>query len=137
MVKLKLIFLCSVSVEAHLLIYPVLAVYLRKIILRRAINGSPAHGKLLASSNNKKHMFLLQFIVSELQNFPFKAASSRTSNNKHDCVCHICLRYCMAACIIVYLLESKFTESFLSGLKRKLFSLDGVRTTLFLPNNGH
>ena len=56
-------------------------------------NGSPAHTKSLASSNNKKHMFHLQFIISELQNFLFKVALSRTSNNKLDSVCNICLRY--------------------------------------------
>ena len=65
----------------------------RKIHLRRAINWSPAHEKSLASSNNKKYMFHFPFIFWELKNFPYKAASSRTSNNKHDCVCHICLRY--------------------------------------------
>ena len=113
----------------------------RKIILRRAINGSPAHTKSLASSYNKKHMFHLQFIISELQNFPFKVASSKMSNNKHDSVCHICLRYCttfVIGCSCYYCLPPvKFKKSFLSGLKRKLFSLDGVRTALFWPNNGH
>ena len=113
---------------------------LHKIILRRAMNGSPAYTKSLASSNNKKHMFHLQFIVSELQNFPFKAASSRTSNNKRDSVCHICLRYRTAfviGCSHYFLPPIKFKKSFLSGSKRKLFSLDGMRTALFLPNNGN
>ena len=104
-----------------------------KIILRRVINGSLANEKSLASSN-KKQLFHLQFIVSELQNFPLKAVFSRTSNNKHDSVCCILsvadIKWplLLAAHVIVYL-QLKFKES--------LFSLDGLRTTSFLPNNGH
>ena len=94
----------------------------RKITLRRAINGSPAQEKSLASSNNKKHLFHLQFIVSELQNFPFKAALSRTSNNKHDSVCYICLRYrtafvigCSRYCLPPIILKKLFV-----GFKKKI-----------------
>ena len=82
----------------------------RKINLRRAINRSPAHEKSLASSKNK-NMFHLRFIFSELKNFSYKAALSRTSNNKHDRVCHICSRYHMA---FVYL-RSKESLNFGRG----------------------
>ena len=99
---------------------------------------TPTHTKSLSSSHNKKHTFHMQFIVSELQNFPFKVASSRTSNNKHDSVCHICLIYrttFVIGCSHYCLPLIKFKKCFLSGLK--LFSLDGVRRALFLPNYGH
>ena len=64
-----------------------------------------------------------------------KQLRQEKSDNKHDCVCINCLRYhirplLLAACVIVFL-QSKFKESFLSGLKRKLFSLDGVRGHCF------
>ena len=101
---------------------------------------SPAHEKSFASSKNKKHMFYLRFNFSELKNFPYKAASSRMSNNKHDRVCDICLRY-RTAFVIDYsrycLPPIQGKHLFLSGIKRKLFSLYEMRTTLFWPNNGY
>ena len=79
----------------------------------------------------KKSHVHLQFIVSELQNFPFKVASSISMIVFAISVWDIVRPLLLAARVIAVYLQSNLKKAFLSGLKRKLFSLDGVRTALF------
>ena len=114
-----------------------------KIHLRRAINRSPAHEKSLTSSRIKSTCSISD---SCFENWKFPIQSSFIKNVKQQawlCLPYLFeisygLCYWLLENFIVHL-QSKFKESFYFcwGLKRKLFSLDGVRTALSWPNDEH